>query len=387
MIMKPLIHSIKKPTPPLSQSGISLIELMIGVTIGLIVTLAVTSTVSIMNIQRRTTVSGNDATESARYALTLLERSARLGGAGLFYNGQLLCTSAVLKGGGAAVAIAPAKIVDGGTTGSDTISFTYGSAVGGNTTAILVDNMADKDSNFTVNNSSNLANNDEGLVGVPGSTVACTHFQVSAAPVAATNCNSVTTACSSVAKTSGSNLYYGYQNSAAAPFGPAVISRLGTLTRESYQVLCNSLVLHDSGAAPTCTASPLSFTSATPLVDDVVMIQAQYGITDTPASDIVTSWVDATGGWETPSATDLPRIKAIRIAVVARSKEPATTTVTSSCTNAGGVANTGPCSFEDASAPVINLSATSVPSGRTWQNYRYRVYQSVIPLRNVSWNY
>ena len=48
--------------------------------------------------------------------------------------------------------------------------------------------------------------------------------------------------------------------------------------------------------------------------------------------------------------------------------------------------NTGPCTFEDAQAPVIDLSATSVPAGRSWRNYRYRVQQAVVPLRNVIWS-
>lgn len=367
------------------ELGISLIELMVGVAIGLIVTLAVTSTVSTMNLQRRTTASGNDARESAQSGLTFLERSARLAGAGLFYNGELMCTSIVLSGGGAAVSLAPVKIVDGGSTGSDVITFAYGSAVGGNAVATLVDNMAATNSAFTVNHQSNFQTGNQGIIGVPGSTTACTLFQVASAPTNAANCNGITTTCSSIAQTSNTTLRYGYQTSAVAPFGPAVISRLGTLTRSTYEVLCNSLVSHDAATAASCTP-PQTFTNATPLVDDIVMVQAQYGIT-AASSDIVTNWVDATGGWAAPSAADLKRIKAIRIAVIARSKEAAATSISSACTNAGGVANTGPCSFEDAEAPTINLSATSVPSGRTWQNYRYRVYQSVIPLRNVSWNY
>jgi type IV pilus assembly protein PilW len=72
---------------------------------------------------------------------------------------------------------------------------------------------------------------------------------------------------------------------------------------------------------------------------------------------------------------------------VTRSKEPDTQLVTAaSCTNGGAVVNTGPCSFDDAQAPVIDLSGIAVPSGKSWRNFRYRAHQAVIPLRNVIWS-
>ena len=36
-------------------------------------------------------------------------------------------------------------------------------------------------------------------------------------------------------------------------------------------------------------------------------------------------------------------------------------------------------------ADTIDLSATAVAAGATWQNYRYKVIQSVVPIRNVAW--
>jgi len=79
--------------------------------------------------------------------------------------------------------------------------------------------------------------------------------------------------------------------------------------------------------------------------------------------------------------------RCVRVVIVVRSKEAESTNVTAaSCTNASGVVNTGPCSFQDASAPVIDLSAVTVTAGKTWRNYRYRVHQAVVPLRNVIWS-
>ena len=388
------------------QAGATLIELMVGVAIGLIVTLAIIGAVSTMNLQRRTTVSGNDAKENGQNAIAVIERVARLSGAGLFYNGQQICASlnayrdgAVISNGGA---LAPVKIIDGGNTGSDKITFTYAEAPQGSSISHVVDNMPNSSSNFVVNNRGALAEGDLAIIGVPGSGRPCTLFQVTGFPPGGGNCNDITADCIKIQHNPGDSGPYNPPNpdhafadsprygheTAGGVIGPAVVSRIGALHIDTFEVLCNSLVSSEAGKVASCTASPLGFTNAIPWVSNIVMLKAQYGITDSSDSDVVTSWVSATGPtWANPTPDVLPRIKAIRVAVVSRSPEPAATSVTSPCTNANGVANTGPCSFQDADSPVINLSNVPVPTGKTWRNYRYRVYHSVIPLRNVLWNY
>lgn len=395
-----------------------MIELMIGLVVGLIVTLAVISTVSTMNLQRRTTVSAGDAQENAQLALMLIDRTARMSGAGLFDNGQLICTGINMYYDGVVLAndgpILPVMIVDGGATGSDAITFTYANAVGGSAQAHVVDAMANAAAGITVNHQGGLRQGDLAIVGVPGSAVPCTLIGITGFDASGVNCNAITSTCTNILHAAGTATVngnvpgkwnppdpatvfgtnaplYGFDN-AAPVVGPAVVTGMGRFVQDTYRVMCNSLVTYpytSAGAnAPACTASPLSVTNASLLVSDIVQMKAQYGITASAASDVVTNWVNATGAtWTVPSAVNVPRIKAVRIAVVARSKEGASGLVTAACTNAAGVANTGPCSFQDAEAPVIDLSATSVPAGKTWQNYRYRVYQSVIPLRNVAWNY
>jgi len=390
------------------RSGFSLIDLMVGMAIGLIVTLVVISTFATVIFQRRTTVSGNDAKESGQFALNTIERVAKLAGSGLFYNGQLICSSLNAYYNGTTISdgasLAPVKIVDGGSTGSDSITFAYSNAIRGISVSHVVDDMPNTSSVFTVGNTGNLADGELAIIGVPGSGRPCTLFQITdiqAVGGGAGTCNGITSSCFHVQHNPGqSGLYnpsnpddaftdaprYGYQN-ASPVIGPAIISRLGNFNHDTYEVMCNSLVSHSVSATASCTTSPLAFTDAIPLVSNVVMLKAQYGITASAASDIVTNWVSATGTWQNPTFADLPRIKAIRVVVVSRSVEPAVGTVSSACTNSNSIVNTGPCSFQDAESPVIDLSTIPVMSGKTWQNYRYRVYQSIIPLRNVLWSY
>jgi type IV pilus assembly protein PilW len=174
-----------------------------------------------------------------------------------------------------------------------------------------------------------------------------------------------------------------------------VVSRVGSTAtgfrQDAFALQCNSLVRFNAFTTPTpgaCTASPLAFAAGVDAIaTDVVLMQAQYGVSASGASDVVVNWVEPSGAtWGAPSAANAARIKAIRIVLVARSREPEGTQVSSACTNTSSVVNTGPCSFQDAEAPVIDLSGTTVSAGKTWRNYRYRVHQSVIPLRNVIWS-
>ncbi|PJC04775.1 MAG: hypothetical protein CO070_03675, partial [Gallionellales bacterium CG_4_9_14_0_8_um_filter_55_61] len=127
-----------------------------------------------------------------------------------------------------------------------------------------------------------------------------------------------------------------------------------------------------------------SGTTWSSVADNIVNLQAQYGIANA-GSQSISCWTDATGSacngsdWANPPAADIYRIKAIRVAIVARSSQK-TAGIT---TTANPVAWTQPTTTPTSSAaPVINLS-TSV--GTDWGHYRYKVYQTVIPVRNVIW--
>jgi type IV pilus assembly protein PilW len=131
----------------------------------------------------------------------------------------------------------------------------------------------------------------------------------------------------------------------------------------------------------TDTSNPLT-TTVSVLTADIVALQAQYGVAPAGSQD-VNAWVSATAatGWNTLDSGKVKRIKAIRLAVVARSSKREGTNVTFPCKDGTGtvVNANGPCVWSD-SEPVVNLSADP-----NWQKYRYRIYQTIIPLRNIIW--
>jgi type IV pilus assembly protein PilW len=164
---------------------------------------------------------------------------------------------------------------------------------------------------------------------------------------------------------------------ATAAISQGSISCLGPQWHEvTYRVNAGTLERRDTANGPAFM----------PSVADVVNIQAQYGISALPASNQVTQWVDPTGMWADGaiSVDNRKLIKAVRFAVVARNAKMDQGFVSSTCTTALGVVNNGPCAWDDANfnpAPRIDLSV-DYPQ---WRQFNYRVFETIIPLRNVVW--
>lgn len=388
------------------RRGLTLIELMVALTVGLVLALAVSLSLLSMGRQFRTVGASTTAQINAQLALSLIDEVGRMAGAGLFSNGLPLCQSFNAWNGTAVVAngapLLAARVVDGGAaTASDTVVFTSSNATGPLSGLPVLDAMATAGSPVVVGAGGAIADGDVAIVGVPGTPgVPCTLFQVTAAPTVGTACGGHANLCTTLARTAGTGVNapaatfaieprYGFSN-AGGVVGPAVVQRLGTAFQQAaFRVMCDTLVQYNAFSdAPTCTTAPLGFGGgANALATGIVQMQVQYGISNVAASDVVTSWVSASGAWANPGAADGARIKAVRIVLVSRASEPDSTPVTAAtCTNAAGVVNTGPCSFDDGEAPVIDLSAVVVPAGLSWRHFRYRVHQAVIPLRSVIWS-
>ncbi|NLF76878.1 MAG: hypothetical protein GX573_14365 [Chloroflexi bacterium] len=136
------------------------------------------------------------------------------------------------------------------------------------------------------------------------------------------------------------------------------------------------------------------------VASNVVNMQIQYGISDEPSTSRITAWVDAIGNWEKLDLADganrRGRIKAVRVAIVVRSPLKERDPVSFACTQpddpAGdGASTTGVCAWMDwldplnesgakSAAPEIDLSGLA-----DWDQYRYRVFETIIPLRNIVW--
>jgi type IV pilus assembly protein PilW len=121
-------------------------------------------------------------------------------------------------------------------------------------------------------------------------------------------------------------------------------------------------------------------------------MRAQYGISTTVAESAITSWVDPVGDWlyvagVTPTMANRNLVKAIRVVIVARNgvlEKTAAETGTTACSSLTDPNPTGLCAWEGSlanPAPTIDLS-----NDPDWQRYRYRVFETIIPIRNFIWN-
>jgi type IV pilus assembly protein PilW len=391
------------------ERGLTLVELMVAITVGLFIALGVGAFAATMGMQFRGTGSNSAADVNAQVALSLIDDAGRSAGAGLYNDGKPLCRTYNAWRNGATVAnnavFMPVRIVDGGGPGaSDTIVFTGGTAPGALSSMAVLSPMTNATDAVVVSAGGTVSTGDFVLIGVPGGAQPCTLTQITAAPTPqalASACADNASRCQTLTRATGSTgvnpanpsaafgtaVRYGFISEPGV-VGPAVVNRLGGEFRQTaFRVMCNSLVTYnDFVDAPAC-ANSVSFSGgANALVSEVALMHAQYGISNTEDSDVVTSWVDASGAWAAPAAGNATRIKAIRVVLVTRAKEPDATQVSAACTNTGAVASTGPCGFDDAQAPEIDVSGLAVATGRTWRNYRYRVHQAVIPLRSVIWS-
>jgi type IV pilus assembly protein PilW len=138
-----------------------------------------------------------------------------------------------------------------------------------------------------------------------------------------------------------------------------------SMGRIAYTVDTTGRVLRTQNQLPT--NGPVS-----PVINDVSNLKAQYGL-DTDNDGAIDAWQEATGNvWSAANLPNQPlatlrQIRAVRVAIVARSAQYEKDAVTA-----------GPLTMLDDTVSMT-LSADD-------QHYRYKVLETVVPLRNALWN-
>lgn len=351
--------------------GFSLVEVMVGMAVGLLSILVILQTFTMFENQKRTTTSGADTQNNGLMALVNLEQAIRSAGSGFTDSSAFTCTTTYAWNdtiGSFAVSFFPVQITDGGTTGPDSLTIQTASNFLGNIPAKITTPMPSSSSELNVSRTTGFTANDLVLVSDGTNCTLMQITQVQPAPLKLQH------------NPGGSPSYnpstsYQSINGWPAYGSNASILDMGQMTTSKFSINANNL---------QASTSTLGTAATTPveLVSDIVSLQAQYGTAPGGAQQNVTAWVNATGTWAAPSANDIKRIKAVRLVVVARSGKKETANVTQPCTNISGIVNNGPCSTDSVAAPAPAIDLSANPD---WQKYRYRVYQTVIPLRNVIW--
>lgn len=379
------------PHPKLC-SGFSLVDIMVGMVVGLLAMLVIMQSFSAFEGQKRTTTTGMEAQENGLMALHAMETEIRQSGAGMLTNGSLVCSQINTYDDNATpttstASLMPIQITDGG-TGSDTIIVSYNTSTTAGVSSPITDEMPDSSAVIKIAPDATGFNvGDFAMLATPGSGLPCTRLAITGIHTPHGSTNIIHNHGQSNYNPPGGHNIFPPGGYGTSP--PSVLINMGGMVQNQYQVLCSSLTTTNLAVAgtPSCT-NQSTFTNATPLASNIVSIQAQYGIA--PAgSQSVNCWTDATGSacsgtdWAAPPSADVQRIKAIRMAVVARSslmERPATP---------GGICtatpNTGAPNYPQWAGGASAHGAIDVTGIANWQCYRYKVYQTIVPLRNVLW--
>ncbi|MDO8291304.1 MAG: PilW family protein [Gallionella sp.] len=348
------------------QAGFSLIEIMVGLVIGLLASLVIMQVFSVFEGQKRTTTGTADAQTNGSIALYTVQRELQMAGYGLLPTGEasvadsaIECTALTIDAATGIGDISPVTITDGGAA-SDSITIRYSTTDTGGIPSQIRGVGVPAAGDVTVDNNLGCQDDDIALI-MNGNSCFLTAVTALSAPPPPAPASAVPATIT-------------LQDITGAVTG-ANFACLGAWREITYAVNNGNLERN-----------------AVARVVDIVNIQAQYGIGDPAAANPnrVVQWVNATGAWAAPTAANRNRIKAVRAAVVARNGLMEKEAVTFQCSSlTADPPLTGLCSWSGTSAspdtaspaPAIDLSGDA-----DWQRYRYRVFETIIPLRNVIWS-
>lgn len=366
-----------------AHRGFGLIEILVGLAIGLLTTLVIMQVFSVFERDKRATTGSADAQTNGSVALFSISRDLQQAGFGLMptdKNGvsPIECNPApTIDDGNLQTPIsttnnritfnlAPVVITDGGAAAgaSDTLSIRYGSSFAGGaptviqavlgTTVSVTNNLGCRICETAVVFDDAGANCTAGVVIGPHTTTKQCPDDKNAPPPFS----------------DGTSIQF-QDIEASKVIAGANLACIGQRTTQVYAVNNGTLTLN-----------------GIPLVSGIVNLQAQYGISTTPGDNKITQWVNATAGtndWASPTVAMRNQIKAVRLAIVARNSELEREAVTSACSSTTDPNPTGLCAWAgNSTSPAPTIDISNVPD---WEKYRYRVFDTVIPLRNVIWSY
>jgi type IV pilus assembly protein PilW len=373
---------MRTQSTPRSAAGMSLVELMVGAAIGLIGIVIITHVYLTNEQHKRTTTAAGGAQTNGAIALFALEREFRQAGFGLnsSYAFQCNCDATTNAGCSAiqyyydlrysfppngsmtnsrnALTLYPFIITDA-PNAPDTLSVFYGSDNERALSTILLDNLATPGADIKPDGTAGFETGNL-IVMQNGST--CAMVQVTGV----------------VAQTllHAANLW-NPAGGGTLPTFPKDSTRIFNLGSrpvwKTFGIANGKLQVTDQLAVLTAGAVSQD------LMDGIVDLQAQYG-KDTNSDNVIDVWtkqLPAVAGANFNS-NDVSQIKAVRLAVLARSdhyEKPST---------AGGACEATTAANRPTWGPGLPFPSFDAP-GALPSCYKYRVFETLVPLRNMLW--
>jgi type IV pilus assembly protein PilW len=386
-------------TLPSRGAGFTLVEILVGMAIAMIGMVMMFQAMSVWEARKRTTASGSDAQVTGSIGMFTLERDLKLAGYGFGNAAAMGCTvnaydSTRTAPGLFSFPMAPVLITNGdgsvGSTLPDTIAVLYGS---GPTMSSSQTYNSITGASLRMNTRTGVRSGDL-LIAADAGNAVCGMFEATgnanadglsidfANATAYTNYTNNANVATSVAAAALTPAQLAalqskfINNSGTARFnngtiqgvtGTGAVLNVGTSPQLNVYRITNRRFL-------TFTNTLINQTTATEVAEGVIDLQAEYGIDANNDGTLAAAEWTAT----TPATTAAwGQLRAIRIGLLARSQqfEQINVTAVAPAWAGGAFAMTN-----------LDGTADSTPgNANDWRRYRYRVYETVIPLRNVVW--
>ena len=369
------------------EVGMSLVELMVAMLIGLIGIIIITHLYVTNDQYKRSTTGSGTAQVNGAVALYTLEREMRMAGYGINHSEALNCTCV-------APLCSPLQYYYKANSSFPPAPIAAGALPARTTAPVLITEAPGLPDAITVLYSAANERMLPAQIGEPTNAATNHNYRIDGGVQGFADDNLILVTQGGTCVLKQIKVKAGIQSlehiigpfNPVGSFGPAfdagaAVFNLGTPTLtggpvwRTFFVAGNRLQAED--ILRTLAADGVPATQQ--LVDDIVDLQAQYGKDDgsAPGSTAEDGIVDA---WDTVPPVDPAnpalilwrRIIAVRVGVLARSpnfEKPGT---------AGG-----PCEATQA-APVWSGGAFTVPDGIP-SCYKHRVFETVVPLRNMIW--
>ena len=352
--------------------GLSMIEMMVGVAIGLIGVVAIFQAVTVWTKHTQTTGSGSDAQVAGTLALFSLERDVKQAGNGFGTAANNIMGCNVQSNVVAPINMRPVEITVGALAGDpDTISILAGNSPVYAEAADFVNSTATT-TKLTRRGAFHIG--DVALVTGP------------VPPGGPTSCMFI-----GITDDTDPNGWIAHDpvaspalNLAAPPaFLTGKIFNLGPGPTYAVWNVVNSKTLMRQDQL---SLAPV----AIPIADSIVNIKAEYGYDTNGDCQIST----AAGEWmpTLPPGPDWTKVLAVRVAILVRGRQFERNGDSESTVGAA-VTPTANSPTYFGNKPFLMRNVDGTPDGFTdavvnpnnWRYYRYRVYERVMPLRNVVW--
>jgi type IV pilus assembly protein PilW len=398
--------------------GMSIIELMVAMAVSLIGTIVIFQVYAVNEDVRRSSTAGSDQQTSGLQALILLERELRHAGFGISDSDLYGCKMVTYDNQRVpnfppAYPLAAVSITANAGNVPDVINVMYG---GTNNTAVavkLAGPMATATDFPVMNYSYGYLAGDMILIGEDVGS-ACTIREITKVngQELQTNIGTYTTDPLLSPLGVAVNKAVRWNNPAGTPvvYGAGKVINLGNLDDGTRPPRYNQITVQTGLADPSQNNKLVlqnlwgQVPTFIPIAEQIVQLKAEYGMDDGKNNGTITTSPFIKGDGivdryttEQPSqlvpyvpSPDWMLVKTVRIAVVARSAQPQKATTGTACDA------TPPFdpSLVNTTYPVRWAYGPDAPKGRPidvsnsadWRCYKYQVFETTVPLRNVLWS-